>query len=76
MKTALQKLIDRWEKGKDSSVPSHGLIFQKFINEAKEMLEEEKEQISDAYVVGYADADNGFYFNDDYYNETFNTKEK
>jgi hypothetical protein len=50
-----------------------GIISKEEYDQAKEM---EKEQISDAYVVGYADADNGFYFNDDYYNETFNNKEK
>ena len=40
------------------------------------MLEKEKNMIEDVYVVGYSDGDNGFYFNDDYYNKTFNTNEK
>ena len=35
-----------------------------------------QELIENVYVVGYSDGDNDFYFNDDYYNETFNTKEK
>ena len=42
----------------------------------KSLLEKEKEMIEAVYVVGYSDGDNGFYFNDDYYNETFNTNEK
>jgi hypothetical protein len=46
------------------------------IEEWQQAKEMEKEMIEDIYVVGYSDGDNGFYFNDDYYNETFNTKEK
>ena len=40
------------------------------------MLEKEKEMIENVYVVGYSDGDNDFYFNDDYYNETFNTNQE
>ena len=40
------------------------------------LLEKEKEMIEDIYVVGYSDGDNGFYFNDDYYDKNFNTNEK
>jgi len=32
--------------------------------------------IENVYAVGYSDGDNGFYFNEDYYNKTFNIKEK
>ena len=46
------------------------------MNIAESMIEKEKEMIENVYVVGYSDGDNDFYFNDDYYNETFNTKEK
>ncbi len=51
------------------------------INQAKNLIEyiylkKEKNMIEDVYVVGYSDGGNGFYFNDDYYNKTFNTNEK
>ena len=40
------------------------------------MLEKEKDMIENVYVEGYSDGFNVFYFNNDYYNETFKTNEK
>jgi hypothetical protein len=42
----------------------------------KVTLEKEKEVIDEAYLEGFNAAAGGFHFEDDYYNETFNTKEK
>lgn len=40
-------------------------------NQAKAM---EKQQITDAYEQGYSDSDNRIKSNDNYFEETFNTK--
>jgi hypothetical protein len=82
MKTPVQELIDKLEYLQRTNPNKlfieqgihHGL--EAAIKEAKSMLEKEKNMIEDVYVVGYSDGDNGFYFNDDYYNKTFNTNEK
>ena len=41
-----------------------------------QMLEKEKEVIEYSYLMGFSDGDCNSRYNDDYYNETFNTKEK
>lgn len=41
--------------------------------QAKEM---HKDEIKKSYQQGYQDKDSSYYKPDDYYNETFNTKEK
>ncbi len=82
MKTALQKLIDRWEQEKGSFIPN-GPIFQQFINDAKEMLEEEENIINEAYASGLkrgAEFERGYQskilqewpIDFDYYDQTFN----
>jgi hypothetical protein len=69
MKTPMQELFDKlWDTPKD-----------KFTWYAirKEMLEKEKEVIVDAFVDGKLDGwHNQWADANDYYNETFNTKEK
>ena len=69
MKTPVQELFDKlWDTPKD-----------KFTWYAirKEMLEKEKEVIVDAFVDGKLDGwHNQWADANDYYNETFNTKEK
>ena len=72
MKTPIQELIDKWKQEKGSYIPN-APIFQEFINDAKEMLEKEKEVIITAYETGdkYKTEISG----ENYYNETFNTKE-
>jgi hypothetical protein len=82
MKTPMQELIDKLEYLQRTNPNKlfieqgihHGL--EAAIKEAKSLLEKEKEMIENIYVVGYSDGDNGFYFNDDYYDKTFNTSEK
>ena len=83
MKTPIQELIDKWKQEKGSYIPN-APIFQEFINDAKEMLEKEKEVIIEtsinSYTAGYLDnqakVDDSMNFPEQYYNETFNTKEK
>ena len=72
-KTPIQELIDKWKQEKGSYIPN-APIFQEFINDAKEMLEKEKEVIITAYETGdkYKTEISG----ENYYNETFNTKER
>ena len=69
MKTPMQELFDKlWDTPKD-----------KFTWYAirKEMLEKEKEVIVDAFLDGKLDGwHNQWADANDYYNETFNTKEK
>lgn len=81
MKTPIQQLIEKWEQEKGSYIPNSP-IFQEFINDAKKMLEKEKEVIVDAYRKGFWEAfaeHNGeqpYRFAEEYYNETFNTEER
>ena len=53
-----------FEKGLHSALDS-------CINEAKSLLEKEKEVIDEAYLEGFNAAAGGFHFEDEYYNETF-----
>ena len=70
MKTPMQEMLE-WVR---ATLPMD-LDWPRIIeHKIESLLEKEKEMIEDIYVVGYSDGDNGFYFNDDYYNETFNTK--
>ena len=80
MKTPLQELIEQLKKmrddyhtivGIDAGLPIHTAVML-----AKSMLEKEKEVINDAYITGFSDRDIYHQAEDDYYNETFNTKEK
>ena len=80
MKTPIQELIDKWEHEKGSYIPN-APIFQEFINDAKEMLEKEKEVIENAYWDGaYWDGGQDVPAVgsrcEEYFNKTFNTEEK
>ena len=73
--TALQTLINKWETEMSSYIPN-APIYKAFIEEAKQYLELEKQQIIDAYFQGSDDCD--VYVNtnltmaEEYFNETFN----
>lgn len=51
-KTALQKLIEKWETFKPKGTP-HESVWNAFIDDAKKSLPAEREQIEDAYVKGF-----------------------
>ena len=72
MKTPMQELLEWVRATLPMDLDAPQMIEQKI----ESMIEKEKEMIENVYVVGYSDGDNDFYFNDDYYNETFNTNEK
>lgn len=79
MKTPMQELMDEFAKKADSLPDTLDanvayLVFQECYDMAKSMLEKEKEEIMNAYDIGWYDAKQGKDFNDLYYNETFNTK--
>jgi len=81
MKTAMQELMDALNDLEAVYIQNDWRREVIGINQAKNLIEyiylkKEKNMIEDVYVVGYSDGDNGFYFNDDYYNKTFNTNEK
>ena len=67
MKTPVQELFEKlWDADKDKFTWNAIL---------KEMLEKEKEVITDAFLDGKLDGwQNQWAAPDDYYNETFNTK--
>ena len=71
MKTPIQELIEQLNNVK----PQDFCSIETIKGWAEELREEENEVITDAYEVGRVD--NIMYDNyEDYYNETFNTKEK
>lgn len=73
-KTPIQQLIEKWEQEKGSYIPNSP-IFQEFINDAKEMLEKEKEVIIEAAAAHcYPTYEIALDSAEKYYNETFNTK--
>jgi len=53
-KTALREVIEKWESEIGSYMP-HIPIYRAFIEEAKEYLEKEKQQIVAAYEKGASD---------------------
>ena len=74
MKTPMQELIKELKDLQESLDP-YGL--HDAIEFAESMLEKEKEVIVDAFVDGKLDGwHNQWADANDYYNETFNTKEK
>ena len=80
MKTPIQELIDKWEQEKASRL-ADTLIYQEFINDAKEMLEKEKEVIESAYWDGaYWDGKQDLPLVgsrcEDYYNKAFNNNDE
>jgi hypothetical protein len=70
MKTPMQEMLE-WVR---ATLPMDLDWPQMIEHKIESLLKKEKEMIENVYVVGYSDGDNDFYFNDDYYNETFNTK--
>ena len=87
MKTPLQELL-QYESDLtnmfDSDVRVAGAILEYIRTNKKDMLEKEKEVIietsKNSYIAGYLDnqskVDDSMNFPEEYYNETFNTKEK
>lgn len=75
-KTAMQEMIAYFEifQGQDKSNKAMPLGIA--ISIAKSLLEQEKEQIMDAYDIGWSDAKQGKDLNDLYYFETFSHKEE
>ena len=71
--TALQELINKWEIEKGSYIPN-APIYQAFIEEAKQVLVKEKQQIINAFE----DGDNNFSLTrqidngEEYFNNKFN----
>lgn len=70
MKTPMQELIDEMQKSPVMFASALTLI------EQMKMLEKEKEVIENAYWDGGQWVPLAAYQCEDYYNETFNTKEK
>ena len=80
MKTPMQELLEWVRATLPMDLDTPRLIEEKI----ESMLEKEKEQIvetsKNSYIAGYLDnqakVDDSMNFSEDYYNETFNTKEK
>ena len=80
MKTPMQELIERLDKEINPKYPDgYNIVMKIAKNLTEQMLEKEKEVITSAYNKG---KDYYFYNNttmpnaEEYYNKTFNTKEK
>jgi hypothetical protein len=77
MKTPMQELIDWLDKNGDNRLyGGRELTVHEIKNRARAMLEKEKEVIMNAYTAGESDATHKMDSALNYYNETFNTKEK
>lgn len=86
MKTPMQELMDEFAKKADSlpdtlDANAAYLVFQECYDMAKSMLEKEKAVIMEAHQDGafhteWDEATDIIENAQDYYNETFNTKEK
>ena len=73
MKTPMQELIDRIKQLKYSEINEQAWdAYDAVMDLAESLLEKEKEQIIDAYEVSHISMMTA----EQYYNETFNTKEK
>lgn len=71
--TAVEWLVEKWS--------IQGTLYSSDINQANTMHKQEIIETSkDSYIAGYLDnqckVDDSMNFPEDYYNETFNTKEK
>jgi hypothetical protein len=73
MKTPMQEMFDQL---KASRKDEYGLAFaiDMLLENEQKMLYKEKEVINNAYIAGFSDRDIYHQAEDDYYNETFNTK--
>jgi hypothetical protein len=76
MKTPMQELIEIIKKRKEDDDAMPFMYNDKIIALAESMLEKEKEQIMDAYMEGGDWESLPQPRFDNYYNETFNTKER
>ena len=75
MKTPIQELIEWLDKYGDNRLyGGRELTVHEIKNQARQMLEKEKEVIVNAYNSGQQIPP--FEYAEHYYNETFNTKEK
>ena len=73
MKTPMQELIDRIKQLKYSEINEQAWdAYDAVMDLAESLLEKEKEQIIDAYEVSHISMMTA----EQYYNETFNTKER
>ena len=72
MKTPIQELIEQLNSVK----PTQFCSIETIKGWAEELLKKEKEVIEDAYMAGESDATHKMNSSLNYYNETFNTKEK
>jgi hypothetical protein len=72
MKTPIQELIEIIKKRQEDDEAMPFMYNNKIIALAESMLEKEKEQIMDAYEVSHISMMTA----EQYYNETFNTKER
>ena len=79
MKTPMQSLIETFEEMKDPNVES-SIDVGFAISLAKSLLEKEKEVMCGIYDDAVAQIDTSYIgeekYGEQYYNETFNTKEK
>ena len=73
MKTPIQELIETFEQMRSPVDSKVDVDFA--ISLMKSMLEKEKEVMYDAWLVAISNFRNDTFF-EEYYNETFNTKEK
>ena len=74
MRTPMQELIETFEEMRSPIDSKVDVDFA--ISLVKSMLEKEKEVIMDAYMAGESDATHKMNSSLNYYNETFNTKER
>ena len=74
MKTPMQELIDTFEEMRSPIDSKVDVDFA--ISLVKSMLEKEKEVIESVYEEGYGCGSLNGIYNESYYEETFNTKEK
>ena len=72
MKTAMQELIEIINKRQEDDEAMPFMYNDKIIALSESMLEKEKKQIIDAYEVSHISMMTA----EQYYNETFNTKER
>ena len=75
MKTPIQELIEIIKKRKEDDEAMPFMYNDKIIALAESLLEKEKEVMYDAWLVAISNFRNDTFF-EEYYNETFNTKEK
>ena len=73
MKTPMQELIETFEEMRSPIDSKVDVDFA--ISLVKSMLEKEKEVMYDAWLIAISNFRNDTFF-EEYYNETFNTKER